>query len=415
MPGWDGEILPVPFELAQQTGLTRQKIAEALRETGDVGVAAEVLAKDLGSDRESMLNAIGEVDEQIKQHAPLPTENHVVLEVYDKYLIVHACFGELVNKTLGGVFDSVLSERELITGWWTDGYRILVELARKLGKDDIADLPKTLFGLNDEAVDHAFGRYLDAKFPFGYKMKAVAERFGVLPRGKTMSYQRQAELKAQFANTPIYRETIREAMMEKVDLDRVKQIMRDVAAGKIKVSTYVSLEKPTPLAYHILSKFADVTELMAPERVIVNNIDKLKMAIDARTVALTCMKCNQWAGQEKIKDLPAQPTCPKCSSGLLAPLYRSQDVNQLRDALSRRRGGKELTSEELKELSQARRKADLTLSYGKDAVRALQVKGVGPETASRILGKMHAQEDGFYMDLLKAKVQYLRTREYWDK
>ena len=23
--------------------------------------------------------------------------------------------------------------------------------------------------------------------------------------------------------------------------------------------------------------------------------------------------------------------------------------------------------------------------------------------------------DGFYMDLLKAKVQYLRTREYWDK
>ena len=36
---------------------------------------------------------------------------------------------------------------------------------------------------------------LDAKFPFGYKMKFVAERFGVLPRGKTMSHQRQAELK----------------------------------------------------------------------------------------------------------------------------------------------------------------------------------------------------------------------------
>ena len=415
VPGWDGEILPVPFELAQQTGLTRQRIAEVLKETGDASVAAEVLAKELGSDKESMLNAIAEVDEQIRQHAPLPTENHVVLEVYDKYLIVHACFGELVNKTLGGVFDSVLSEWELITGWWTDGYRILIELARKLGKDDITDLPKTLFGLSDEAVDHAFGRYLEAKFPFGYKMKAVAERFGVLPRGKTMSYQRQAELKAQFDNTPVYRETIREAMMEKVDLERAKQIMRDIASGKIKVSTYVSYEKPTPLAYHILSKYADVTELMAPERVIVNNIDKLKMAIDARTIALMCMKCGQWTGQEKIKELPPEPKCPKCGSGLLAPLYRSQDVNKLQGDLTRRREGKELTPEELKELSQARRKADLILSYGKDAVRALQVKGVGPETASRILGKMHADQDGFYMDLLKAKVQYLRTREYWDK
>ncbi len=415
VPGWDGEILPVPFELAQQTGHNRERIAHVLNETGSVKTAAEVLAKEMGSDLESMLAVIGEVEGQIKQGAPLPTEKHVVLEIYDKYLIVHACFGELVNKTLGGIFDSILSEREVITGWWTDGYRLLMELARKLTSPEIQELPHTLFSLSEEAVDAAFQRYLEAKFPFGYKMKAVAERFGVLPRGKTMSYERQAELRARFDNTPIYRETIREAMVEKVDLEKTKQIMRDVAEGRIKVSTYLSYEKPTPLAYHILSKYADVTELMAPEHVIVNNIDKLKIAIDARTVALMCMKCGQWTGQEKIKDLPPEPQCPKCGSGLVAPLYRSQDINHLCDSLTRRREGKELTPEELKELSLARRKADLILSYGKDAVRALQVKGVGPETASRILGKMHADEDGFYMDLLRAKVQYLRTREYWDK
>ena len=72
------------------------------------------------------------------------------------------------------------------------------------------------------------------------------------------------------------------------------------------------------------------------------------------------------------------------------------------------------SQDELKELSQARRKADLILSYGKQAVRALQVKGVGAETASRILGKMHPKEDEFYIDLLKAKILYLRTREFWD-
>jgi len=236
-----------------------------------------------------------------------------------------------------------------------------------------------------------------------------------LPRGKTMSHQRQAELKANFDNTPVYRETIREAMMEKVDLDRAKQIMHDVKDGKIKVATYLSYEKPSPLAYHILAQFGDVTELMAPEKVLVNNIDQLKMAIDARSTRLLCMKCGDVSVPEKIKDLPDEPRCSKCASGLLAPLYRSQDLEHLRDAMVRRRENKELTPEELKELSQARRKADLILSYGKQAVCALQVKGVGPETASRILGKMHPEEDKFYMDLLKAKVQYLKTREFWDK
>ena len=415
VPGWDGEILPVPYALAQQMGQNRQRIAEALKETGDATVAAEVLAKELGSDKASMSAAISEVEDQIKQGAPLPTQNHIVLEAYDRYIIVHACFGELVNKTLGGIFDSVLSEREVINGWWTDGYRILIEAPRKLNKLELAELPQTLFGLSDEAVDDAFGRYLDAKFPFGYKMKFVAERFGVLPRGKTMSYQRQAELKSRFNNTPIYQETIREAMMEKVDLEKAKHIMGDVKTGKIKVTTYVSYEKPTPLAYHILAKFGDVTELMAPELVLVGNIDQLKMAIDAREVTLICMKCGEWIIRQKIKALPEEPVCGNCGSGLLAPLYRSQDTNQLRDALARRRGGKELLPEELKELSVARRKADLTLSYGKQAVRALQVKGVGAETASRILGKMHPEEDKFYMDLLNAKIQFLRTREYWDK
>jgi ATP-dependent Lhr-like helicase len=190
--------------------------------------------------------------------------------------------------------------------------------------------------------------------------------------------------------------------------------MRDVADGKIKVSTLIRTEKPTPLAYHILSQYADVSELMAPERVLLSNIDRMKMSIDARTVTLLCMTCGEWASQVKVKDLPDEPKCERCGSRLLALLYPSQHVQHLKDALRRRREDKELSEDELKELSQARRKADLVLSYGKQALRALQVKGVGAETASRILGKMHPKEDEFYMDLLKAKIQYLRTREFWD-
>jgi len=414
IPGWDGEILPVPFDLAQETGKLREEIGKMLKEAGKAEVAAERLSNKLGGDKVALLDAVREVEEQLKQGAQLPTHNHILVEAFDKYLIIHACFGELVNRTLGGIFDSILSDREIICGWWNDGYRILIETPRSLTQQELERMRVVLFDLADETVDKAFNDYLEARFPFSYKMKFVAERFGALPRGKTMGPERQGRLLAQFKRTPIYDETLREAMLEKVDIRKAKEIMRDVRNGRIEVDTLCRSETPTPLAYHILAKYSDISELMAPERVLLSNMDKMKRAIEARTAMLMCMSCGEWAGEKKIKSLPENPSCEKCGSRLLALLYPSQDVKHLREILKKRREGKELTEEELKDLTHARRTADLALSYGKKAIIALEVKGVGPETAFRILGKMHPREEEFYMDLLRAKIQYLRTREYWE-
>ena len=115
------------------------------------------------------------------------------------------------------------------------------------------------------------------------------------------------------------------------------------------------------------------------------------------------MNCGAWTTQVRVKDLPEEPQCGNCNSRLLTLLYFSQDVEKLKGDLQKRREGKELTPEELKDLSIARRKADLILSYGKQAVRALQVKGVGPETASRILGKMHQTRSSFTWICLKRR------------
>jgi ATP-dependent Lhr-like helicase len=415
VPGWDGEILPVPFDLAQQTGEIRGKIGRLLKEGKKPEVVAEDLALELKTEKATLVEAALEIDEYLKSGAPLPTQNRVVIEVLDRYIIVHACFGEIVNRTLGGIFDSILSEREAITGWWTDGYRILIETARKLSKQEIGGLPKELFDLTGERVDEAFLKNVNSKFPFVSRMKAIAERFGAMPRGKTLTMSERGEkLKAAFEGTLIYDETLRESMMDKVDLQKTKQIIRCVKQGKITVST-IDRENPTPLAYHILMQYADTAEFMAPERVILSNIDRMKNAIEARTVKLLCMNCGTWTKQIRIKDLSDEPQCENCNSRLLTLLYPTQDSDRLKSNLQKRREGKELTPEEIKELSTARRKADLILSYGKQAIRALQVKGIGPETASRILGKMHAEQDKFYLDLLKAKIQYLRTREFWDK
>jgi len=415
LPGWDGEILPVPFTLAQEVGKLRQQIAQELKKEKIPEKVAKKLAEKLSTDESTLLKSAEEMYEQMREGAPVPTHNEVLIEAFDKYVVVHACYGEVVNLTLGAIFDAVLSDHELIQGWWNDGYRILIELPRKIEQRDLEKLSSLLFKLTPEEVDKAFDDYLKARFPFSYKMKFVAERFGALPRGKTMGPERLAELPRRFEKTPIYEETIREAMMEKVDIPTVKKIMKSMKTGETKVKALLRLEKPTPLGYRILSKYTEIPELMTPERVLLSNIERMKKAILARRPALLCLSCGHYMEEKRIRELPERLVCEECGAGLLADLHPFQDPKLLIEILKRRLEGKEVKTEELDQLTHARRTADLVLSHGKRALIAFQVKGVGPETAFRILGKMHPLEDDFYMDLLKAKIQFLRTRPYWEE
>ncbi|MEM2889231.1 MAG: DEAD/DEAH box helicase [Candidatus Bathyarchaeia archaeon] len=413
-PGWDGELLPLPIEIAEESGRLRQEIASELNETKDFEEALRNVAAKLSVAPEVVRDIVNEINEQLKRGFPVPTNNLILIEGYKNFVIVHSCFGETANVTLGCIFDAILSEHDLITGWWHDAYRILIETPRKVENRDLEKLPTILFSLDGEKVEKAFDEYLKAHFPFTERMKFIAQRFGALPRGKLAGPQTLFKLPQRFKDTPIYEETIREVLAERIDLSSVKKIMNSIKSGEIEVKTVLSHESPSPIGYHILAKYADVPELMASTQIIVNNIERMKKSIEARKVVLFCLSCGDWSLETRVRDIPEKPICGKCGNLLLACLRKQDEVEKIKRLLNRRVRKEHFTEEELKELSTTRREADLILSYGKTAVIALQVKGVGPETASRILGKMHVNEDDFYMDLLKAKIQFLKTRQYWD-
>lgn len=85
-----------------------------------------------------------------------------------------------------------------------------------------------------------------------------------------------------------------------------------------------------------------------------------------------------------------------------------------RSVLKKGSRGELLSRKEMKVLMETRRNADLVLSYGKRAIIALLVHGVEPQTASRVLARMHCDEEELFQDLIEAKLTYLRTRQYWD-
>ena len=90
VPGWDGEMLPIPYELAVETGKLRREVSEAL-DAGEDMLA--YLSKRIPGEAASRALVIDEIAEHKKMGAPVPSDRLVLFEGFGKYLIVHLCFG----------------------------------------------------------------------------------------------------------------------------------------------------------------------------------------------------------------------------------------------------------------------------------------------------------------------------------
>ncbi|MBI5158711.1 hypothetical protein HY992_01185 [Candidatus Micrarchaeota archaeon] len=66
-----------------------------------------------------------------------------------------------------------------------------------------------------------------------------------------------------------------------------------------------------------------------------------------------------------------------------------------------------------KEYLELMRSASLIEAYGKRAVAAMNVYGVGVDTAARVLARVHKDDNVFYAELLEAQKTFIRTKRYW--
>jgi ATP-dependent helicase Lhr and Lhr-like helicase len=411
VPGWDGEMLPVPFGLAQKSGELRRKVARLL-EGSSAEAAARALSGELPVTETAIKKVAEEIEDHVKTGAPLPSDELVLLEGWQKYLIIHSCFGEKVNRLLAYTFEEVLSRRGLIRLWYMDGYRILVELTTDASELDLDQLAEDLLGMSPRQFEETYAVAAQRNFPFPTRVKQVAERFGALRRGQFIAHPNLCSLPTRFENTPVFEEAVQETSRDMIDMPRVKEMLTSVARGEVKVGTFLSKERPTPIAYNILYKYLEVPELVAPDSLAKSTVEKMRLSIYGTSVDLLCMKCGESQDRTTIGELAEEPLCKRCGSGLLAPnFYGSGKASEL---LKKKLTPSEtpLAEEETAELAKARRGADLVLSYGRRAVIAQSVYGIGPQTAARILAKMHGDEK-FYGELLEAKLKFIETRPFW--
>ncbi len=410
IPGWDGEMMPVPYELAQEAGRIRAKVYELLKSCS-FDEALELMHKHVPASLEARRKVADEISEHIKTGSPMATDDTIVIEGFDKFLIIHACFGEAVNRTLGYVFEELLSRDGLIRLWWMDGYRILFELTVDTKEMDMQRMQSRLFGIKPEELEEIYYVAVQRNFPFPERVKVIAQRFGAVKRGAYISHPNLCSLPTRFERTPVYEEALQETSRDLIDLARCKQLLELIQKGRIQVKIFRSDERPTPFAYNMLYRYMDMPELVAPDSLKKSSLLRLATTIRNTYVAMLCLNCGASSDSMMIGKLEERPRCSRCSSSLLTPVFYNNE--RAVDIVKRKLSKEQLDADDQKELSKMRMSADLVLSYGKRAVQALAVYGIGPQTAARILAMMHEDEESFLNELLSAELRFIKNRQYW--
>lgn len=406
---WDGEMLPIPFELAQAVGGLRRGLARDVSML-DLEEMASGLRETWPTEKAAIHRILKEVKSQLEAGAPVPTDNLILLEAFDRYVIIHAHLGERLNYTLGEVLEEVMSQENLLRFWWSDGYRILMELTREVYRGDLLDLKQRLFGLRDGELEGILATVLHERGTFSYYMKFIAERFGALKRGIFLTSEEVREMPLRFRESPIYDETLREVLEQHLDFHGVKRLYDEVREGRMRIEALYA-ERPTPMGYPIVRRYIETPEMFAPEGE--DNLGRMRRYLEHELVNLLCMECGSLTEVAVVGELPKKPSCPECGSRLLGLVQWWSD--HIRSCLMKKLAKEKLGEEDLKLLVRTRQSADMILSYGRRAVVAQCVYGVGPQTAGRILARMHDEEEEFYRDLMEAKLAFITNRPYWDR
>jgi ATP-dependent Lhr-like helicase len=401
IPNWSGEEIPVPFEVAEEVGRIRKRIMEKL----EGGVSAENIIegyrKEYSADSEAANEIIELMQKQRKAGFAVPTDDTAVIEQEGTTILINICGGHRVNETLGRALTSLLAARfGASVAMEIDPYRIKLELPRMFHAERIKEL---LMTTNPDHIEIIIEMTLKNTMLLKWKMVHVARKFGALSRDVDYERISMKKLLDVFEHTPMYDEAVREIFHDKLDIERAKAVLAGIQKGSVKLV----VQRVSPIGE---AGFMGGRELMAPERADSSIIMALKNRIMEDHVILFCLNCKKWKVSTVVKRVPEKPECPLCSSRLIAALkpWEEEEIKLVK------KPEKDKTKDEKKRTARVYRNASLVLSQGKTAVISLASRGIGPETASRVIRKMREDEGEFYRDILVAERNYAKTKRFWE-
>jgi len=381
LPSWEGEQIPVPFDVAHEAG--------KLRRTRNFGRYMH--------NKNSQKFAVDFLVEMDRNRSLVASDVLVTIENAEEGVICNICAGHKANEALARVISILISARYgTSVGMEIDAYRIFLRLPKNIRAPDVRDI---LVSLEPAHLRGILEIALKRTALFKWKLVQVAKKFGAIDPDADYERISMDKLIDLFENTVVQKEAYRELFSEYMDVDCAARTMEMIKNGDISV-------KCAPLSILGAEGLFSSHDQIAPPISDQAVISTLKRRLDQQEVVLACMNCRKWKSRTVVARVPELPVCPKCGARLIAVLKPWEEPLI---AVSRKN---KKTDEERTIEQKLIRNANIVLSSGKNAVIALAARGVGPENAARIISTL-AEGDAFYAEILKAERNYIRTHRFW--
>ncbi|MBU0953391.1 MAG: DEAD/DEAH box helicase [Nanoarchaeota archaeon] len=396
IPAWQGELIPVHFEIAQDVGKLRRLIAETLDNNEDpisFLTTTYPVTKQIAKDMVSLIK-------KQRKKGILPDDKTIVIDRCEDKLVIHFCGGSLVNDTLGRALSVLLTGKIGTIGLQTDPYRIILTVSPEYAERIKTELTK----LTTKTFQDVLHLALEKTDLFFLRFAHVAKRFGIISRDADIMKAQLRRIVQRFDGSPVYRETFNE-LRDKFDVDQAIDVLQNIREGTYPI---IINEGMSPLARFGVSR---KTELVATEKPESEIFALFKKRLLGTRIGLLCCQCNTWGTITTAEEVSQQPVCKKCQARLIAIVPRDR-YTFAHSLLEKNRQGKPLSGEEKKEVETMFASASLVIDHGYEAVRALAGRGLGPKTAARVLSKLLHGDDLLH-DILDAERQFVKTRQFW--
>ncbi|WP_248515525.1 DEAD/DEAH box helicase [Salinarchaeum laminariae] len=399
IPSWIGEEIPVPRPVAEEVGELRGVAGQQFERGADRAAVARDLASRYPIEADHVKRTLDPIERHAGE-APLPSDRRILLEREGGKIVLNASFGHDANETLGRMLSALLGQRTgSSVGLDVDPYRIDLEVPGVVdGRDVIAVLEET----DPDHVEPLLELSLDRSEALAFRLSQVAEHFGAIKPWQGDSSPPASRLRQYLADTPAYDEAKREVFHEDLDVAAAADIVRSIQAGEIETEL---VGGRTPIG---TAGRSSNMELLVPENADAGVVEQVKDRIYGDDVRLFCVHCQDYDRVKPVKRVREEPYCPHCESTMIAALHPWAD-----DAVAAIRTD-EKDDEQEKRTERAYRSASLVQHHGKVAVIAMAARGVGPDTAARIINRHREDEADFYRDILEEERQYARTKSFWD-
>jgi len=391
IPDWEGEDIPVSFEVANAVG--------SLLEKEEIDFIEKNISIELSKE-------IGLFFEKQNKYYRFK-KGTIPVEIREDYVIIYSPLGKLANDFLGKIIGSIFTADAGTITIKTTPYAIILDTSLAKRRPNIKRDLSILKEYNIENLINNSAIIAQSEL-FRYKFVQTAKLFGIIEKNATITRNIADRLIQLYKGSEIYKEVVRDLYKNYYDIEHVNEFLSSLRTGSLHFEFY-DFGELSPFANEVLRSAYYYKELLLPATPGSSELKQFIEGMEEKKVELLCTFCgfrfsktlSELKEGEKIK-------CPACGSNMVS-IYKEEYM----ESIEKVKKGEKLSEKEGEYYSESLTCADLINEYGKRALVALSTYGIGVKTAAKILKMIRSDYKYFLIDLIEAQKNYIKYRKFW--